>query len=235
MAVVGMAACSGSPQVQKTLKYEAFALQPGDLEREGVAFITPSTITGLEQDRQGVAFLFARVLEEERPAIPVTTLAETLGAINRAGLQSEYKEMFTYYNETGVLPAATLARIGEQTGRRYIAMIQLAAFSNNSSSRFRLLGVRFIQTRSASLRLFYQIWDTDNGAIAWEANQELNLAYETVAETVVTFEKMVEFIAHDLIDRLPDFCTNEEIEAGTCTQGSDREGERFSIGRSSPE
>ncbi len=202
------AACSQTPQAQHTLKYDAVDLQPGDLAREGIAFITPSSVTGQEQDRQGVAFLFAQVMEQKRPDIPVTSLAETISEINEAGMHREYSEMFRYYDDTGILPAPALRPIGELTGRRYVAMLKMASYSNNSSRRFSFFGVRIVQTKSANLRLFLQIWDTETGAISWEANQELNLAFETMAENSVTFEMMVERMAQDLIDQLPEPCAD---------------------------
>ena len=79
--------CAKAPQVQRSLDYEAFTLQPGDLRSSGVAFLTPSSVTGREQDRPTIAFLFSQVLREQRPDIPVTTLAETLSEINEAGLE----------------------------------------------------------------------------------------------------------------------------------------------------
>jgi hypothetical protein len=205
-----LSACSGTTQIQRTLKYESFELQVGDLVENGVAFITPTSITGQEQDRQSVAFLFARVLEEERPDVPVMSLAETLGEINNAGLLDEYRQMFEYYDDTGILPAASLKKISEVTGQRYIAMLQMAAYSNNSSGRVRIFGVRFIVTKSATLRLFNQIWDSETGRIAWEANQEMTVSYETAAETAVTFETMVEYVAKDLVTMLPHICPDVE-------------------------
>ena len=208
MLMCALSACSQSPQAQVSLKYDAVELQPGDLARDGLAFITPSSVTGQEQDRQGVAFLFAQVLEIQRPDIPVTSLAETLGEINEAGMHREYSEMFRYYADTGILPASALKPIGDLTERRYVAMLKMASYSTNSSRRFSFLGMRIVQTKSANLRLFLQIWDTETGAIAWEANQELNLAFETVAETSVTFEMMVERMAQDLIRLLPEPCAD---------------------------
>ena len=46
-----LSACSSTPQVQRALDFEDFSLQPGDLREHGVAFLTPSSITGHEQDR----------------------------------------------------------------------------------------------------------------------------------------------------------------------------------------
>jgi len=204
-----LSACSGSPQVQRALDFEDFSLEPGDLASQGVAFITPSSITGHEQDRQTVAFVFARVLREERPEIPVVTLAETLSHINAAGLTDEYRDMLNHMDATGVLPAASLAKIREVTGARYVVMLKLASFESESSRRFGLFSVRIVTTRIATLRLFYQVWDAEEGDIAWEANQEMTLAFDTVKEEMVTFETMVTHIARDLISRMPYPCADD--------------------------
>lgn len=213
-ALVLSGGCRTRPQLQRTLKVDAVELVGGQLEHYGVAFVTPSSVTGQEQDRQGVALLFARVLKDERPEIPVTTLAETLGEINEAGFHAEYKEMFEYYDLTGILPRETLGRIGALTGRRYIIMLKLASFQKDTRGRVSLLGIRFINTKSASLRLFCQFWDSNDGSIAWEANQEINLAYDSATEDIVTFDRMVEVVARDLVERLPEPCP--EAEAAAC-------------------
>jgi hypothetical protein len=229
-AVALVAACSGRPQVQRSLKYDSLDLQVGDLERYGVAFITPSSVTGQEQDREGVAFLFARVLQEQRPQIPVTSLAETLGEINRAGLANEYMAMFEFYEETGMLPADTLRKIGELTGQRYIAVLKLASFEKRNRGRLSIVGIRFIDTKIANLRLFYQLWDSRDGSIAWEANQELTMAYESIKETFITFDLMVETIAMDLVDRLPRVCSETEIAEETCPSTADGADDGYRVG-----
>lgn len=195
--------------MQRALDYEDFGLAPGDLRTHGVAFVTPSSITGHEQDRQTVAFVFARVLRDERPEIPVVTLAETLSKINEADLEDEYRDMLNHMDATGALPAETLAKIGEATGARYVAMLKLASFRSDSSRRFGLFSIRLVVTKIATLRLFYQVWDTEQGAIAWEANQEMTLAYDTFTESVVTFESMVSAVARDLIAKMPYPCVDD--------------------------
>lgn len=204
-----MAACSSSPQVQRSLDYQDFTLAPDDLAAHGVAFITPSSITGHEQDRQTVAFLFAQVLHEERPGIPIVTLAETLSRINAAGMAIEYRDMLEHMDATGVLPGDFLARIGEVTGARYVVMLKLAQFQSESSRRFGLFSFRLVTTKIATLRLFCQVWDTQTAAITWEASQELTMAFDTVKEEVVTFESMVNEIARDLVARMPHFCEDD--------------------------
>lgn len=212
LAIVALAACSSAPQTQRSLDYEDFSLEPGDLATHGVAFVTPSSITGHEQDRQTVAFVFARVLREERPEIPVVTLAETLSKINEADLEDDYRDMLEHMDATGALPAEILAKVGEATGARYVVMLKLASFESESSRRFGLFSVRILTTKMATLRLFYQVWDTRTASVAWEANQEMTLAYDTFRESVVTFESMVSAIARDLIAKMPYPCDHDPTQ-----------------------
>ncbi len=83
--MAALAGCARLDQIQANIKHEAGALQSGDLARDGLVFITPAAPTGQEADRQSVAFLFAGVVKAERPDINVTSLAQTLSAINRTG------------------------------------------------------------------------------------------------------------------------------------------------------
>jgi hypothetical protein len=83
--VLGLGGCFGT-QIYPTQQEQLISLRPGDLEASGIAFITPSTVTGQEQEKQAVALTFADVLKRERPKLRVATLAETLSAVNRAGL-----------------------------------------------------------------------------------------------------------------------------------------------------
>src|SRR3970040_965192 len=115
-----LAGCANT-QISPTLQEQRISLSPGDLEAGGVAFITPSTVTGQEQETQGVALTFAQVLKAERPALRVVTLAETLGAVNRAGLAEAYKEVYNNYRDTGLFSGTVLRKVAGATGARYVA------------------------------------------------------------------------------------------------------------------
>ena len=197
------AGCARLDQIQADIQHEAGALRPGDLKRDGLVFITPATPTGQEADRQSVAFLFARVISSERPDIAVTTLAETLSAINREGLGPAYRNMYQNYQDTGVLPADILAQLGAATGGRYVAMIQLSSFYQSTRGRFSLLGIRFLETKIANLRMFLQIWDSRDGSVVWEASEEINIAKDTGLEKPVTFEWVTEETARRLVQLFP--------------------------------
>ena len=192
------------PQVHDTAQNRAISLKAEDLMKHGVAFITPSTVTGQEEEKQEVAFTFAEVLKKERPSITCVSLAETLNAINRAGLSDDYKRMYVDYRDTGIFNRDILRKVGEATKTRYVAQLKLMAFSQGSDNRFGVLGLRLIDTKFADLRLFFQIWDTSDGTISWEGIQEIHYAIDRVTEKPVTQRVIIEKAARNIVSKLPD-------------------------------
>ena len=190
-------------QIQPTTVQKNLSLQTGALQQHGVAFLTPSTVTGQEQDQQALALIFAEHLRDQLPAVRVISLPESLGAINRAGLAADYRRMVEGYRDTGIFPHDMLAKIGSAIGTRYLAQLKLAAFSQDMRERVSILGVRLYQTLHANIRLYVQIWDAQAGTIAWEGSEELSYAYDSSAERPVTFRRVVEEAAQQLIQNLP--------------------------------
>jgi hypothetical protein len=200
--ILALAGCQMT-QTWPSLQQQHISLRPGDLEASGIAFITPSTVTGQEQEKQAVALTFAQVIKSERPGLRVVTLAETLGAINKAGLADDYKRMYDDYRDTGLLTREVLRRVGAATGTRYLAQLKLQGFGQGAKERFGIFGFRIVETQYAHVRLFFQVWDSSDGTIAWEAMQELRVSRETVTEEPVMQRAVLERTAHDLITNLP--------------------------------
>jgi hypothetical protein len=190
-------------QVHASVEFENIALTADELEGYGLGFITPSTVTGREQDIQSLAFIFARVLEEDRPQIHVVGLPETLSAINQADLADEYKQMYIDYSDTGIFKKPSLKEVGYVAGVRYLAQLKLSGFEQGSKGRFGMLGWRMIQTKQANIRLFLQVWDSENGAIVWEGTEELMYSNDSFSERPVTFQLVVEEVARNLLSKLP--------------------------------
>jgi hypothetical protein len=202
LAALLLGGCFGT-QVHPTAHERVISLRAGDLETGRLAFITPSTVTGQEQEKQAVALIFAEVLKRERPRIAVVGLAETLGAINRAGLAEDYKRMYDDYRDTGLFERGMLGKIGAATGSRYLAQLKLQQFSQGDKERFGALGFRIVETRFANVRLFFQIWDARDGTIAWEGLQEMLYAQDKIDEQPVTLQTVIDRTARDLVARLP--------------------------------
>jgi len=200
--IFALAGCQ-STQIYPSLQEHRISLRPGDLEASGIAFITPSTVTGQEQEKQAVAFTFADVIKRDRQGLRVVTLAETLSAINKAGLADAYKRMYDDYRDTGLLSRDVLKQIGAATGARYLAQLKLQGFGQGAKERFGALGFRIVETQYAHVRLFFQIWDSSDGSIAWEGMQEMRISQDTMTEEPVMLRTVLERTAHDLIAKMP--------------------------------
>lgn len=204
---IGLALLAGcgtmGSQVVPTTVHKTLTLKAGDLQRDGLAFLTPSTVTGQEQDKLALALVFGETMIQNLPGVRLVTLPEALGAINRAGLADEYRKMIEHYRDTAIFRRESLRAIGEAAQVRYLAQLKLAEFSRDLRERFSLFGLRLFQTQYAHLRLDMQIWDSVAGVIAWEASEEVNYAYDSGAERPVTFQQMVQVAAIELLKTLP--------------------------------
>ena len=198
-----VAGCSGPAIYYPTVKEQAISLSKGDLEAAGIAFITPSTVTGQEQEKEAVALTFTDVLKQERPQLRVSTLAETLGAVNKSGLADTYKRMYDDYRDSGLFSAEALRRVGAATGMRYVAQLKLQSFREDSKGRFGFLGLRLIETQYADVRLYMTVWDSRDGTVAWEAMQELRMSRENTTEEPLMLRKVLERSAREMIAKLP--------------------------------
>ena len=198
-----LTACTVAPQRYSTPQVQVISLSKGQLEDGGLAFLTPSTVTGQEEDKQPLALIVTDTLEQERRGIRVVPLAGTISAINQAGLIETYKRMYHDYKDTGVFDPAALRQIGEATGVRYAGQLKMPGFTQGSKGRFGIFGLELMKTQTANIRLYFQIWDTRTGGIAWEGVEELTAAYDTMGEKSVTFKSVVEDAARELIKELP--------------------------------
>jgi hypothetical protein len=203
LLVAAAAACTTPPVYYSTISHQVVTLKAGELESGGVAFITPSTVTGQEQEKQAVALAYAEVLRRERPKLKVVSLAETLSAVNKARLVEPYRRMYDDYRDTALFPADVLRGVGDATGTRYLAQLKLQGFGQGSKGRFGLLGFRVTETVYGDVRLYLQIWDARDGSIAWEGTQELRIATDSTTQEPIALRELIERSAQDLIAKLP--------------------------------
>ncbi|MCX7164488.1 MAG: hypothetical protein WCI19_08345 [Betaproteobacteria bacterium] len=201
-ATVLLAACS-APQILSTVQTQPLSLTRPNLNKFGIAFMTPSSVTGQEEDKQALALAFGEVLRSDRPDIRVVSLPATLSAVNRAGLSADYRRMLDDYRATGLLDRRILQQVGRVAGARYLAQLKLAGFRQESKERWGAFGLRIFQTKSTVVRLFLQIWDSDDGSIAWEGTVELTSSHDSTDEGTVTFHSAIVDSARRLIERLP--------------------------------
>ena len=181
----------------------ADSLKADELVKHGMAFVTPLTVTGQEQDRAALCLIFSQVFEEMRPGVHIVPLTETLSSINRAGLADEYKRFMANYHGGELLDKNSLAQISQATGVRYVAELKMASFLQESEDRFGVLGLHLVDTKKSSIRLSLQIWDSHDGSIAWEGAHELYLASDTLIAKPISFRAVVEASARKLVAAIP--------------------------------
>lgn len=202
LAVLGLAGCGGM-QKYSAPEHQTLRLSGAELAAGGLAFLTPSTVTGQEEDKQALAYVFANKLKRERKDVRVLALPETIGAVNRAGLADEYRSMYHDYRDTAVLDGKVMRQIARAAGVRYLAQLKLATMQQGARGRFSILGLSLLQTQYANMRVFFQIWDSQDGTIAWEGINELTIANDTTRELPVSFREVAEHAAAELVSRLP--------------------------------
>ena len=192
-----------STQLYTNIEHNVHLLQKDELKLNGLTFITPTTITGMEEDKQYLALTFSHELKKKRPELKIADLSYALGAINKSNYSIDYAQMYSGYRSTGIFNKKTLKRIGEITDNRYICQLKLSHFKSEAQGRLGFLGLALFDTEKANLRLFVQIWDSHLGIIVWEAAQEITYAYDTSSEDAVTFERMIRLAADEIAKVLP--------------------------------
>jgi hypothetical protein len=190
------------PQKTFTDKHRDFSLGKNELQANGIAFITPSTVTGQEEEKQSLALIASEIFKEKRPDVRCVALAETISAVNRAGLAEQYKEMYSDYRDTGLFRKDMLRKIGELVEVKYVGQLKLAGFHQGNRDRFSIFGLRILETRKADLRLVFQIWNTQDGTIAWEIAEELSYAQDTFFSGSVPLRTVLEEVMENLISHL---------------------------------
>jgi hypothetical protein len=202
-AALVLSGCNSTLQVYSAPEHETRRLESRDLREGGIAFLTPSTVTGQEEDKQTLAFVFASTLKNQRPDVRVVPLAETISAVNRAGLANTYRSLYHDYRDTAVFDGAIMRQVAQATGTRYLVQLKLAAMQQGSRGRWGFFGLTILTTQHASMRVLLQVWDSRDGSIAWEGYDELTLALDTGQERPIAFRAIAERAAQDLVTRLP--------------------------------
>lgn len=198
-----LSSCSSTLQVYSAPEHESRRLSQQDLREGGIAFLTPSTVTGQEEDKQALAYIFAATLRSQRPDIRLVPLSETISAVNRAGLANAYRTMYHDYRDTAVFDGSVMKQIAQAAGARYLAQLKLANMQQGARGRWSLLGLSILNTHYANMRLFFQIWDSADGSIVWEGTDEITFAMDTGREQPIAFRSVAERAAMDMTARLP--------------------------------
>ncbi|HSG66660.1 MAG TPA: hypothetical protein VLD39_16750 [Gammaproteobacteria bacterium] len=196
--------CSVTDQLHAELQYRQLVNKDAFSAAAGIGVLTPSAATGQEADRQALGDALSETMTSDLSEAKIVPLPAMLSAVNRAGLAREYSAMFAEYEETGILERDALRRVGNAAGVRYVAKLNLGDFEQITSGRARILGVRFLDTRTATIRVHLEIWDTFTGGIVWQGNEELTFAQEAVKERPISFQQVASLASQRLVAKVGD-------------------------------
>jgi hypothetical protein len=172
------------------------------LDVGGIGVLTPAAPTGQESDKQALGDSLSTALRHELDMTHVLGLPEMLSAINKAGLASAYAQALVDYENTGILDRDAMRAIGDSSGVRYLAKLNLGNFNQSSDKRLAIAGIRMFDTWRATIRVHLEVWDSHSGEIAWQGNDELIYAREGVKERPVTFRQVADFAAANLVQKI---------------------------------
>jgi hypothetical protein len=191
LLVTALAACSPSlygwtVRTSSTPTFASFS--PWTLEREPVAIFEAHAPGGLRGNELGLAGYLAEVLKTIAPDFKIISPQETASRINQVGLAREYALMRMDYEQSNILEASTLRKLGEATQARYVFQPRLGAFTQTMTNRWTPWDLRIIQTRSSMLRLSLQLWDMQTGEPIWSSTAEAILSGEVLFQDPVSLE-----------------------------------------------
>lgn len=181
---------------------EASSFDPKSLREEPVAVLHAVVGFGLEGYSHQVSRSLSAALASTSPTINGIPVQEGLSRLNRDGLAGECAQMLPDYAKSGMLNRFTLEKIGKALNAAYIFQPSLASFSQSTSGRFSLLGLRLFQTRITTMRLSVQLWEAQTGDIVWEAAGEASLATEDVQELRIPFDEIARRLWSNLLNDL---------------------------------
>jgi hypothetical protein len=164
------------------------SFRPSALERDPVAIFEAYAPGGLRGNELGLAHYLADILTTVTPQFKVVSPQDTASRINTRGLAPDYARMRTDFDQTNILDAATLKKLGAAVEARYVFQPRLASFTQTMTERWKVWDIRIVQTRSSILRLSLQLWDTQNGEPVWSSVAEAVLSGEAVLQDPVYLE-----------------------------------------------
>src|SRR4029450_7043675 len=180
--------CCYGGRVRPSSTWPAGSFSPWVLAREPVALFEAHAPGGLRGNELGLAGYLAEIIKAIAPDFKVVSPQETASRINQGGLAQQYPRLQTDYEQTNILEASTLRKLGEAAKARYAFQPRLAAFTQTMTNRWTPWDLRIIQTRSSMLRLSLQLWDTHTGEPVWSSTAEAILSGEGVFQDPVYLE-----------------------------------------------
>ena len=191
LLLVTATACSPSIYgwtVRTSATPQAASFSPWALAREPVAIFEAHAPGGLRGNELGLSFYLADILRTITPEFKVVSPQDTATRINTRGLAAEYVRMRTDYEQTNILEASALKKLGAAVEARYAFQPRLVSFTQTMTERWKFADFRIVQTRSSILRLALQLWDTHTGEPVWASVAEAIVSSEVILQDPVFLE-----------------------------------------------
>jgi hypothetical protein len=177
-----------------TVRTTSTSLSPSSeaasLSQESVAVLTPLSVASLRGNEAGMGQYLVDVIQKVAPNWSVVSEREAISLINKHGLAGLYEQMRSGAELSHVLDRDSLQNIGKALEARFVFQPRLAFFDQTMTDRFTIPGINVLasQTRSATMRLSLQLWDTKSGELIWSSAAETNLQSESVTQDPVFME-----------------------------------------------
>ena len=108
-------------------------------------------------------------LHRECPQATVLTGPATVGLAARAGRSRELAKLLEDANNSGILAADDLAKLGKATGLDYFFLGIVASHGTVNAVRLNPLGLTMIRSDWTTMNLVLQLWHAPSGRIVWQS------------------------------------------------------------------
>jgi len=164
--------------------------EPAKLAQGRFAVLTPLSVASLRGNEAGMGQYLGDVIKKVTPNLKVVDEREAISLINEKGLAEEYNRMRSELELTHILNRDILRKIGEALNSRFVFQPRLAYFAQEMFDRWEVPGisVKFSRTRSATIRLSLQLWDSETGELLWSSTAESNFQSEAMSTDPVFIE-----------------------------------------------
>lgn len=185
-----------------SLVSKASSFTPEDLKGQKVAVLSAVVGFGLEGYSLQVSRSLSAAMASKEQTFHLVPIQTALSGINQHGLASDYAHLISEYTQSGILNREILKQLGEALQVSYVFQPSMAAFSQGTSGRLSVLGLRIFHTRISMLRLSAQIWDTRTGELVWESSGEGTIATEDMREFRIPFEAIAQRLWGRILEEL---------------------------------
>jgi len=155
--------------------FDLATLVPESLASLGV--VTPPGLQGFSAP---LSHALASALAEAFPSVTRISSLESVNTLNEHGLAPDYGDLISGFGRSGILDGKGLKKIGVALRSRYVILPGLAEFREVVVDRFEISGLKIVQGRISTLRLWLQLWDTHTGRMLWESAGEASVASELI-------------------------------------------------------